>query len=205
MAKEIQEINKLFQYSLIVMFFFGFLYNYLIDDWYSVIVTLISPIVVFMPQILKWFKLKIPDDYVFMYLILVFAGLFIGETVGVYIFTYWYDKLVHGFSGILLFVLGLAITYKRFGYAHIKNNFWKVFIYCLFFALLIELVWETIEVSNDFFIGTNMTQDGLRDTTLDLTMTILGSTFAGILTYINIHVRKVWFIDQYIKELAKKE
>lgn len=205
MVQDLKKVNKVSQYVLLVLFFFGAIGNFVSGDSASMIVCLISPIIIFLPQIFRFLKIPVPSTYEFIYLLIVAMFLFVGDTLGVYLSNYWYDKTNHLISGALFYLLGMSIIYRRFGREYIKQNFWKVTIYCLFFALLLESIWESIELTIDITFGTHMTQDGLRDTSLDMAMTIVGSLIAMVLTHINLFIRKIWYIDEFIKELIKEK
>jgi len=205
MDRELSGVNKVFQYVLLGMFFFGALGNYYTGDFASMIVCFISPIVVYLPNIFRFLRIPVPETYEFIYLLIVALFLFVGDTLGVYLINYWYDKTNHLITGILFFLLGVSILYRRFGREYIKENFVKVLIYSFFFAILLETIWESIELTIDTFFGTKMMQDGLRDTLLDMIMTVIGSCIATILLYVNLYIRKIWYIDQFIRELVVKK
>jgi len=126
------KINKYFRITLLILFLLGFVYNYYKEDWYSVAITLISPIVIYVPHIFKYFKLELNEHYKLLYYLIVFLGLLIGETVGIYIMTYWYDKLVHGLTGLLLSILGTIILTKRSEKKNMAHKLWKILLFGIF-------------------------------------------------------------------------
>jgi len=170
-------------------------------DIFSIIATLLSPLAIYVPHVLRLFKVKVPEDYIFPYYILLFLGVFLGESIGIYLMTYWWDKIVHAFSGVLLFIWGLAIVYKQESIKSIKKNLTRAFVFAFFFAIFIECCWELFEIGNDTIIGTNMLQDGTRDTTLDMTFEAFGAIIGSILAYITLNVKKIWILDIYLKNL----
>jgi hypothetical protein len=205
MVQDLKKVNIVSQYVLLGLFFFGAIGNYFSGDSASLIVCLISPIIVFLPQIFRFVKIPTPQTYEFIYLLIVAMFLFVGDTLGVYLSNYWYDKTNHLITGILFYLLGMSIIYRRFGREHLKQHFWKLAIYSFFFALLLESIWESLELIIDLTFGTNMMQDGLRDTSFDIAMTIIGSLIATLLIHINLFIRKIWYIDEFIKELIKEK
>jgi len=205
MATNLKKINKISQWALLGLFFFGAIGNYITGDSASMVVSIISPILIFLPNLLRFIKIPVPETYEFIYYLILAMMLFVGDTLGVYLQNYWYDKTNHLVSGILFYLLGVSIIYRRFGREHIKQNFWKIAIYSFFFAILLESIWEWLEFSVDIIFGTNMMQDGLRDTSWDMIMTVVGSFIATLLMYINLFIRKIWYIDEFIKELIKEK
>lgn len=195
--------NKIIRYFLLCVFFVGILYTYTIKDYLGLIIAIISPIFIFLPVILKKIRINIPESYYFVYYIILFLAFSLGETLGLYIKTIWFDKFIHFLTGIFLFILGLSIIYKFKNDSKIKNNFIKYSLLSIFFVLLIQGSWELYELLSDTFLGTNMLQSGLNDSLLDTLMNFLGALLGAIICFINIKIRKIKIIDYYLKGLRE--
>ena len=138
----------------------------------SIIKWLFLTLPLFIPMTLKVLKISINDTIEKMYLILVFLSGTLGRIYRLYYITNWYDIVVHGVSGILLFIFGQIIL------NHYKLN--KNILFNIIFGISITLslgtIWELTEFDIDYFFKTNMQsiETGVKDTMKDLS--IAGTT-----------------------------
>ena len=138
----------------------------------SIIKWILLTIPLFIPIILKALKISINDTIEKMYLILIFLSGTLGRIYRLYYITNWYDTLVHGISGIILFIFGQIIL------RHYKMN--KNILFNIIFGITLTLslgtIWELIEFNSDQLFKTNMQsiETGLKDTMKDLS--IAGTT-----------------------------
>ncbi len=138
----------------------------------SIIKWIILTIPLFIPMILKNLKISINNTIEKMYLILIFLSSTLGRIYRLYYITNWYDTLVHGISGILLFTLGQIIL------KHYKLN--KNILFNILFGITLTLslgtIWELTEYNSDEIFNTNMQsrETGVKDTIKDLS--IAGTT-----------------------------
>ena len=123
---------------------------------------------IFIPMTLKTLKISINDTIEKMYLILVFLSGTLGRIYRLYYITNWYDTVVHGISGIILFILG-QIVIKH--YKQNKNTLFNI-IFGITLTLSLGTIWELAEFNVDQIFNTNMQsiETGVKDTMKDLSV-----------------------------------
>lgn len=133
----------------------------------------------FIPTILKKLKISINNTIEMMYLILIFLSGTLGRIYGLYYITNWYDTIVHGISGILLFIFGQIIL------KHYKTN--KKLIFNIIFGIIVTLglssLWEITEYDIDQIFKTNMQkkETGIKDTMKDISIAGTTSILSSII------------------------
>ena len=152
-------------------------------------ILLTLPIII--PTILKKLKISINDTIEKMYLILIFLSETLGRIYRLYYITNWYDTLVHGISGILIFILAQIIL------KHYKIN--KNILFNIMFGIILTMslstLWELTEFDIDQIFKTNMqsVETGLQDTMKDLSTATITSIITAIMylkTLTSIDIKK---------------
>lgn len=133
---------------------------------------------------------------------ILFAGV-IGSALNVYYLVSWYDVLIHCIMGYLVAMLGLFFLCKLKDQSKMKAI--TVALFCLFFSLGIELLWEIFERILDVFF--NQTAQGpkvdgtnaplVTDTIQDLICNLSGALLFFV-HYIVDRYTKVNFGFKYI-------
>jgi hypothetical protein len=113
----------------------------------------------------------------------------IGLVTNWYAMTYWWDKLTHIISGMViasLAVIVLLLVPKYFPYNNIPLRWFPFLIFISIVAL--ETFWEVIEFTCDQSLGTHM-QYGLSDTVNDIATNAVSGVAAGIVAalYLSRH------------------
>lgn len=143
-------------------------------------------------------------------LYILFAGV-IGSALNVYYLISWYDVLIHCIMGYMVALLGLFILCKTKDQS--KMRIVTVALFCLFFSLGVELLWEIFERILDVFFGQTAQGpkvDGtnaplVTDTIQDLICNLSGA-FLFFIHYIVDRFTKVNFGMKYIiEEFSKTE
>lgn len=135
----------------------------------------------------------------FMLALFALAALVLGELFGTYDVFWWWDDMLHGFSGLILGLVGLLAIYF-FNARHtmaISPMFVAVFVFC--FAVTVGVLWEVYEFAIDFFFKGTMQQwdmhagaivmgrdyqgMGLRDTMSDLIVACIGAAGASVISF----------------------
>lgn len=112
---------------------------------------------------------KLLYTYIAVFLVM---SLFLGKMLNFYhIIPYW-DKILHIFSGFILYPWGLFLYLKL-------NSNEKNYILMILFALLLSfscaLLWEVWEFAGDSLFGLNSQNNSLKDTMLDMIMGCIGA------------------------------
>ena len=174
---------------------------------------------IFLPSILsKKFKLEILDKMYYLYVLFLYAAIFLGEVQGFYYNIPYWDTILHAFSGVMIGFIGFSLV-------DILNNenervtlspfFIAFFAFC--FAIQVGVIWEFYEYTSDGIFGTNMQKyklrigteligrDALQDTMEDLIVDTLGAFVASGIGYISLKYKKGWLNDLRIKMHKNKE
>lgn len=134
-----------------------------------------------------------------MIAMITLGALLLGEVFQMYDAIWWWDDMLHGFSGLVLGLVGLLAIYF-FNARHtmaISPMFVAVFVFC--FAITMSVVWEIYEFAFDFFFKGTMQQwnipptarvighdyqgAGLRDTMSDLIDACIGAGVAAVISF----------------------
>lgn len=159
-------------------------------------------ILVFIPNILKKFKLNITVEMEFLYLVFILLAQVLGSMMKFYDTIYFYDKLVHFMSGILSSFVGvyLLVSMKKYD----KKTFVFNAIFILFTSLSVAALWEVFEFSCDTILGNDAQRvltSGVGDTMLDIIMALLASILV-IITYLYEEINnKRLVVKRFIKNL----
>lgn len=171
-------------------------------DLYEVLIRLSIIITAFLPTFLrKIFHIDLTPDIEIIYLIFVFFGHFLGSIVGWYNSVYGYDKIVHGFSGILT-AGGALILLKNLKLYHSKNFIFNI-IFMISFTLAIASLWEFFEYICDCFFGANAQHvkgTGVGDTMQDMIAAFGGSILLCIIYIYEVIKEKKRIIYHLVEE-----
>lgn len=171
-----------------------------------------------LPGILtKKFRVEIPDKMYYLYVIFLYAAIFLGEVRDFYYTIPYWDMILHTMSGVMIGFIGFSLI-------DILNNenervtlspfFIAFFAFC--FAITVGVVWEFYEFTSDGVFRTNMQKfklkDGtelvgrtaLEDTMEDLIVDAVGAFTASSIGYISLKYKKGWLNDLRIKIRSKK-
>ncbi len=128
-------------------------------------ITLAVALVPFLLEMIFRFRFN-PIIFLAYQIYFAVAALF-GSALNGYKLIWWFDTPVHILMGYLVCMCGIFIIARIQKYKTI--NPWLVIVFCLFFSLSVELVWELGEFISDRLFGTTM-QNGpeLWDTIKDM-------------------------------------
>ena len=195
-------------------FFFRFLLAYAIivgivtKHWTIVFISFFALILTFLPgMISKNYKVYLPAEFEFLTILFIYMTLFLGEIKGYYLKYWWWDNLLHTFSGIAFGFLGFLFVYTLYkaGKISTKPIFLAVFAFC--FALSIGAVWEITEFSIDSLVHTDMQRrgTGIFDTMYDLIEDAGGALFAATVGFFYMRgVKGSGLFDFILKRFIKK-
>jgi FlaA1/EpsC-like NDP-sugar epimerase len=122
----------------------------------------------------------------------------IGLVTNWYAMTYWWDKLTHILSGMViasLTVIVLLLIPKYFPGNNIPLRWFPFFIFISIVAL--EAFWEIIEFTCDNSLGTHM-QYGLSDTANDIATNAVSGLATGIVAAVYLGRHST---DRFLEEL----
>jgi hypothetical protein len=155
-------------------------------NWLNLFNSTLALFVTFIPNLLsKKHILKVPSDIQVIIITFVFASLYLGELRSFYYRFWWWDTMLHTFSGIILGFVGFILLYFLNHEEKIDMLLSPLFIaiFTFAFAVSIGVVWEIFEFAMDSLLGFNMQKTGLVDTMWDLIADCVGGGIAAYLGY----------------------
>ncbi|KAJ53899.1 membrane-spanning protein, partial [Clostridium tetanomorphum DSM 665] len=141
-----------------LLLFIDILENYLIKNYYFVLIGLVALILTFLPEILaKILKTKLNELMSFSIVFFMFISLYLGTLKNFYRFIWW-DTMLHLISrlilGLLAIVLMENLNMENFS-SHLLNPKF-IFLYILSFVALCGVIWEIYEFTVDTLFGLDM-------------------------------------------------
>lgn len=181
----------------------------LILNWLSLFIAVLALITTFIPNLLSNNKiLYIPSDIQVIIIVFIFASLYLGELRNFYYRFWWWDNMLHAFSGTILGFIGFTLIYFLNREEEIDIVLSPIFValFAFTFAVSIGVVWEIFEFTMDSLFAFNMQKSGLVDTMWDLIADCIGS---GIASYYGYKYLKKgqpsYFEDNLKKVLTQNE
>lgn len=164
----------------------------------------------FLPGLLsKRWRLHIPSRMIMLYVLFLYAAIYLGEVRSFYYKIANWDTILHTCSGAMLGALGFSIITLLNKSDKIPMNMSAVFV-CLFafcFAIMLGVVWEIYEYTMDGLMGLNMQkfmlEDGtqllgraaLRDTMKDLIVDLLGALVSVAIGFVSLRKNNVGWLE----------
>ena len=131
------------------------------EKWLKAWMSAISIAYVFIPLLLQWLlKFRIHTTLYFFVMLYTVCPL-LGYSYDLYHITTWWDKLMHGFAGIIFAMFG-AFLPKFFNKGR-PCSFVLCAAFGLFFSIAIAGLWEFIEYGMDSLFHTDMQKDRFLD------------------------------------------
>lgn len=184
------------------------------QQWLTAVISLGIIMVTVVPLLLaRRFQVFIPPQFQLLAIGFVFASLFLGEVRNYYTRFWWWDTVLHTFSGFLLGMVGFLLVHilneiEDVGF-HMKPGF--VAFFALMFAIGMGAVWEIFEFTMDTSFGMNMQkamlgdESGLIDTMTDLIVDALGALIMCLYGYHHLKVsHSSSFLERWISIFIQK-
>jgi len=141
-----------------------------------------------------------------LFILFIFASLFLGEIGLYYEKVWWWDIMLHLFSAIMLGFIGISLVYFLNHSEQIHVSLSPVFIvlFAFCFAIMCGVIWEIIEFTSDQLFGTNTQRSGLIDTMWDLITDTVGAFIAALIGFFYLQKgKKSWFMNLTFKAIVK--
>ena len=125
-------------------------------------------------------QINLPPSFQIVILMFIFAANYLGELKFFYEKYWWWDKMLHTLSGIILGFAGFLLIYIINGEKRLKLNLSPFFValFSFTFALSMGALWEIYEFTMDSLFGFNMQRSSLNDTMWDLIVDTVGAIIA---------------------------
>jgi hypothetical protein len=162
---------------------------------YQILLCVFSGLFVFLPPLLeKIFNAEIHEFIKVFLHVYVICGMILGNVFNFYCLLPFWDKLLHGMSGVLFLIMALILINQYTKKGCIKLNGAFTVIATLIFAVAMGTLWEFIEyimdgIFKDINMQRYMTRDGtmligreaLNDTMLDMIFAAAGAVITCII------------------------
>lgn len=153
----------------------------------------------------RW-KLEIPSLMVILYVVFLYAAIYLGEVQSFYYRFKNFDMLLHATSGAMLGALAFSFidVLNRSQTQMLKLSPLFVALFSFMFAATLGIFWEFYEYGMDGIFGLNMQkflmEDGtpfvgraaLKDTMGDFMINSIGSAVVAVIGYISLKYKKGW-------------
>lgn len=190
--------------QLVILFFFV---SALWDGrWLLAFTAAIVFTLTFMPSVIEWqFGIYIPVEFILINTLFLFASFALGEVRAFYLRIWWWDLLLHGFSAIIMGIVGFLFVYVFYSEKKIEMQPLFIGLFSFSFAVSLGVLWELFEFLMDHFFGTNMMKSGLDDTMTDLMMDVAGAFVASMIGYWYVRGESFFFVDRIVRKLIKSQ
>jgi len=168
---------------------------------------LLGILVMFLPSMLeKRLRIAIPGGMYLVFVLFLYAGIYLGEVRSFYYrFANW-DTVLHAFSGVMLGALGFSVVSLLNDSEKVAVSLSPLFValFAFCFAVALGVVWEIYEFGVDGLLGLNMqkfaTEGGaplagraaLVDTMSDLIVDSLAAFAVSALGYASLRLKTGW-------------
>ena len=175
-------------------------------NWLFAFAAAMMLFVSFLPSIIaKKYKIFLPSEFDLLFSIFLFSSFILGEMRDYYIRYWWWDLMLHSIFAFMLGMAGFSILYSLYLTEKIKSSAFLASFFSFCFSLSLGALWEIIEFSIDYLLGTNMQKSGLVDTITDLMVDTLGALLASALGYLYIKKVKLFVFDAFIGRFIRIE
>lgn len=173
----------------------------------------------FIPNIItKKSKIMIPNGMYIVYVVFLYAAIFLGEVRDFYYRVPNWDTVLHTFSGACIGALGFSVVslLNKHDNTHVSLSPFFVALFSFCFAVTMGVLWEIYEFSFDGLLGLNMQKFALEngtnlvgrlalmDTMKDLIVDALGAFVVSIMGYISLKYKKGW-LDKLLITKVKED
>lgn len=171
---------------------------------------LLGIVIIHLPMLFaRQFKIELPTALYVMYIIFLYAAIFLGEVRSFYYKIPYWDIILHAFSSMMTGMLGfmLVALLNRSEHARLSLSPFFVAMFAFCFSLAVGAAWEIYEFLADEILKTNMQKfitaegvvllghDALHDTMTDFVIDAFGALLASVAGYFSLKNGKGWASD----------
>lgn len=156
------------------------------ENWFSFGMSTLTLIFMTLPFLIeKRFRLEFPRQFLCILLLFFYASMFLGTANHFFTRFWWWDKMLHSFSGLIFANLGFLIA-MYLGHSQkldSKFNRTLVALFSFCFSVASGAVWEIYEYSMDEIFGFLYQGIGIDDTMLDIICDTLGALLFALFAF----------------------
>ncbi|MGM0502422.1 MAG: hypothetical protein ACQERJ_07800 [Bacillota bacterium] len=181
------KIKKMILWTIRIAFILAILGDLVTFRWLHLFTSSLALFSTYLPTIFSEKKLAyLLSDLQIVMIVFIFSSLYLGELNNFYARFWWWDTMLHTFSGITLGFFAFILIYILNENEKIDVILSSAFIavFAVSFAVSVGVFWEIFEFAMDSFFGMNMQKSGLVDTMWDLIADCIGAGIAGLYGYL---------------------
>ncbi len=193
--------NKIFTLLFVSLLLIAISEDIILNNWYHLFLSIISLLFIYLPYLIsRKTELYIPPGFQVIFILFLYGGIYLGELKNFYFRFWWWDSMLHAFSGIILGFIAFFLLYILNKEEQIKVMMSPILlaIFSFTFAVTMGTAWEIFEFSMDSLFGFSMQRFGLVDTMWDLILDALGGLLASIIGYIYLKREEPFLFSQKI-------
>ena len=184
---------------ILILSIFNSIHNQL---WYIMSTNIFLLILMFIPQIIKQYQIKIPLEFEWLLLVFVILTLFLGKISGI---------IVPMFFGIAIAFIGFMILAILYSSNQIKKNYFLIFLFSFNFTVAFGFILELLKYYLKMILGHEINVGIYKFSMQNMSFVIIGAIIASTIGYVymtsqNQIVRKVMgkIIEKNPKLFLKK-
>jgi hypothetical protein len=212
-------IQKYITYFIVLTLIIALILEFFNKRWDFFFVTILATILIFIPYFFqKRYRIFLPSEIQITIILFIYAGVFLGEVRNFYFKFWWWDSLLHLFSGFALGLIVFGIMSVLYKTEKIKTSPFFICLIIFLITLSFGAIWEMFEFGMDSMFGMNMqksrdlcpnegycnTRLGVIDTMIDFILDTIGALFASILGYIYLKKGDQFLLNGLINKFVDK-
>jgi len=133
----------------------------------------------------KRFRIEFPRAFISVLLLFFYASMFLGTANHFFVRFLWWDKMLHGFSGLIFANLGFLIAMYLERSKELNSEFKRILValFSFCFAVASGAIWEIYEYSMDKTFGFLYQGVGIDDTMRDIIFDTLGALIFALFLF----------------------
>lgn len=151
----------------------------------------------------RYYSIDIPLEFEVGIIALVYGSLFLGEVNEYYTEFWWWDLLLHTFTGLIVGLVGFMIMFVLYKRKRIQGAPFFIALFSFSLAAAIGGLWEIFEFTFDQLFGLNMQKSGLIDTMWDIIVNDIGALIASIIGFIYLKRGEAPIIATMVRRFRK--
>ena len=165
----------------------------------------------------RW-RVEIPSGMMILYVLFLYAAIYLGEVRSFYYRIPHWDMILHGFSGGMLGALAFSFVrlLNKSDRVHLILSPLFTAIFAFSFSITLGVFWEFYEYIVDGMLGLNMQKfllengtaligrEALGDTMQDLMTDAFGALFTSIIGYVSLKYKKGWVEKVMLKKQPQR-
>jgi len=217
---KLERVHNYITSGIILSLIVALVFEIINKNYEFLFITVLSIFLCLIPYLFqKRYRIYLPSEIQLAIVAFIYAGIFLGEVRNFYVKYWWWDSLLHTFSGFAMGLIIFGIMFVLYKTEKIRTS--PVFIAIIIFSISITMgvVWEIYEYAYDNTTGYGNMQRarnlcpetgfcdsrvGLLDTMKDFILNTIGSGFAAILGYVYFKTGRQFLLNGVIDDFVRK-